>query len=220
MCAAATNTTGTPAALVVLGLRADLFGRCAAYPELVDTVRRGPLMLAAMTDSELRAAITKPARAVGLDLEPGLEELMLADLGACDQTADESSYRPGSLPLLAHALLATWQQRDDGRMTIAGYRLVGGISGAIAKTAERAYRMLQPGQQETARSVLLRMIQLGDGADDTRRQVARAQLVAGSTDPAGVEQVLNALIDARLVTTDETTASGLGRRHVPRTQAS
>ncbi|MGH3815024.1 MAG: RICIN domain-containing protein, partial [Pseudonocardiaceae bacterium] len=188
-----------------LGLRADFFGRCAVYPELVEAVRRGPLMLAAMTDPELRAAIAKPAHAVGLDLEPGLEELMLADLGFCDEAADESSYRPGSLPLLAHALLATWQQRDGGRMTIAGYRLVGGISGAIAKTAERAYRMLQPDQQEIARSVLLRMIQLGDGADDTRRQVERAHLVAEPTDSAGVEKVLNALVDARLVTTDETT---------------
>ncbi|MDQ2788862.1 MAG: DNA-binding protein, partial [Actinomycetota bacterium] len=51
------------------------------------------------------------------------------------------------------------------------------------------------------------MIQLGDGADDTRRQVERARLVAESSDSAGVENVLNALIDARLVTTDDKTVA-------------
>jgi len=201
VCAAATSDDGPPAALVVLGLRADFYGRCAAYPELIEALRHGQVLLGAMNDAELRAAVEKPAHAVGLELEPGLLEIMLSDLGHGDVTAGEPGYQPGTLPLLSHALLATWQQRDGQILTIAGYRLTGGISGAIATTAERAFRRLDQGQQEIARSVLLRMIQLGDGTGDTRRQVDRARIVAESGDPAGVEAVLDVLIHARLVTT-------------------
>src|SRR5438128_1570823 len=44
---------------------------------------------------------TPPVPEAGLLLEPSLVETVLADLG------DE----PGSLPLLSHALFATWQRR-------------------------------------------------------------------------------------------------------------
>lgn len=203
LCAAAAEG----GALVVLGLRADHYGRCAAYPELIKALRVGHVLLGAMTNAQLRSAIEKPALAAGLELEPGLAEVMLRDLGQGNAAVGEPGCQPGALPLLSHALLATWQQREGRTLTLAGYRLVGGISGAVTKTAERVYRTLEPGQQETARSVLLRMIQLGDGADDTRRQVQCARLVAESTDPAGVEKILNALAEARLVTMDETTVT-------------
>lgn len=202
LCAAAAAGGG---ALVVLGLRADHYGRCAAYPELIGALRAGHLLLGAMTNKQLRSAIEKPALAAGLELEPGLVEIMVRDLGQGSAEGGESGYQPGALPLLSHALLATWQQREGRTLTLAGYRLVGGISGAVAKTAERAYTMLAPGQREIARSVLLRMIHLGEGVDDTRRRIERARLVAESTDPVGADKVLNALIEARLVTTDDTT---------------
>jgi len=197
---AASRADGVPAALVVLGMRADFYGRCAAYPGLVEALRGGQVLLGPMNGSELRDAVEKPARAVGLELQSGLVDVVLGDLGVNDEEPGEPGYQPGALPLLAHALLATWQQRDGRVLTLAGYRLTGGITGAIAKTAERAYQQLDPDRQEIARAVLLRMIQLGDGSADTRRQVDRARLVEESSDPAGVEAVLRTLTDARLVT--------------------
>ncbi len=111
LCAAATEDGG---ALVVLGLRADHYGRCAAYPELIAALRVGHVLLGAMTNAQLRSAIEKPALAAGLELEPGLADVMLRDLGEGDTAIGESGYQPGALPLLSHALLATWQQARAG----------------------------------------------------------------------------------------------------------
>jgi WD40 repeat protein len=187
-------------ARVVLGMRADFLGRCASYPGLVGSLRHGQLLLGPMTEAQLRTAVERPAAAAGLELQPGLVDVMLADLGMT-----EEGYQPGALPLLAHALLATWRHRTGRFLTIAGYRLTGGITGAIAKTAERVYWRLLPAHQELARTLLLRMIQLGDGTADTRRQWDRARLLAESPDPAGVSAVLDTLTDARLITAHPTT---------------
>ena len=207
LCAAATSADGRSApALVVLGLRADFYGRCAAYPELVTSLRHGQVLLGAMTIAELRDAIEKPANAIGLTLQAGLVEVLLRDLGADDTAVPGAIYDPGRLPLLSHALLATWQQRQDNTLTLHGYQLTGGIRGAIATTAEYTYQYLGGGGQHTAHQLLLRMIEIGEGVEDTRRRVDRNRLVAESTDPATAQAVLDALAHARLVTLDETTA--------------
>ena len=44
---------------------------------------------------------------------------------------------PGALPLLSHALRATWELRDGRTLTVEGYRDTGGVSSAIARTADR-----------------------------------------------------------------------------------
>lgn len=198
LCAAAAGTAGVPAALVVIGLRDDFLGRCASFPGLIAALRHGQLMLGAMTDVELRCAIEQPALAVGIGLEPGLVEVMLRDLGRVDGAPDGAGYEPGALPLLSHALLETWRQREGDALTLAGYELVGGINGGIATTAERAYRSLDPDGQQVARSMLMRMIQLG-GLTATRRRLSRIDIVAG---PAAdrARAVLDTLIQARLLT--------------------
>ncbi len=203
---AASRVDGVPAGLVVLGMRADFYGRCAAYPGLVEALRCGQVLLGPMNGGELRDAVEKPAAAVGLELQPGLADVVLGELGVGDESSGGTGYQPGALPLLAHGLLTTWQNRDGRLLTIAGYRLTGGIMGAIATTAERVYQQLDPDRQEIARTVLLRMIQLGDGTEDTRRQVDCVRLIEDSMDPAGVEAVLGALIQARLVTAHAKTA--------------
>ncbi|MFC0106552.1 nSTAND1 domain-containing NTPase [Kibdelosporangium aridum] len=172
---------------VVLGMRADFLGHCAAYPGLVKALKHGQVLLGPMTDEQLRAAMEKPAAAAGLDLQPGLVEVVLGDLGG------------GALPLLAHTLMATWRHRCGRMLTIEGYRLTGGVAGAVAKTAERAYQRLSAEQQERTRPLMSRMIQFGDGNADTRRQLDRARL----TDED--QEVLDALVDARLVTAHEST---------------
>ncbi|RSM91824.1 hypothetical protein DMH04_02320 [Kibdelosporangium aridum] len=172
---------------VVLGMRADFLGHCAAYPGLIRALKHGQVLLGPMTDEQLRAAMEKPAAAAGLELQPGLVEVVLGDLGG------------GALPLLAHTLMATWRHRCGRMLTIEGYRLTGGVAGAVAKTAERAYQRLSAEQQERTRTLMSRMIQFGDGNADTRRQLDRARL----TDED--QEVLDALVDARLVTAHEST---------------
>src|SRR2546421_1290568 len=68
-----------PVGLVVLGVRADFYAVCVNYPHLRTALQDNPLVVGPMSDAELRSAILYPAQDVGLDVEPGLIELLLRD---------------------------------------------------------------------------------------------------------------------------------------------
>jgi WD40 repeat protein len=192
----------TAPVLVVLGIRADFYERCLGYPELADALQHRPMVLGPLTTAELREAVTGPAKAVGLELEPGLAELIVREVSA---DGPRGAHDAGALPLLSHALLATWQRRKAGRLTLAGYRAAGGIQGAVAATAERAWSGLDPAARTAARLLLLRLVRLGEDTQATRRRATRRRLAEESTDPAKTEESLEALVRARLVTLDAET---------------
>ncbi|MGA5203005.1 hypothetical protein [Streptomyces variegatus] len=205
---------GEPApAIVVLGIRADFYDRCLRYPELADALQHRHMVLGPLTTAELREAVTGPAKAVGLELEPGLAELIVREVSADGPRGEGPSHAfravgehdAGVLPLLSHALLATWQRRKAGRLTLAGYRAAGGIQGAVAATAERAWTGLDPAARTAARLLLLRLVRLGEDTRATRRRGTRRQLAGESADPAKTEESLEALVRARLVTLDAET---------------
>ena len=60
-----------PAALVVLGVRADFEARCAGYPQLADAVQHRYLVTS-MTERQLRIAITEPAKKAGSRVDDDL----------------------------------------------------------------------------------------------------------------------------------------------------
>ncbi|CAM5710669.1 Novel STAND NTPase 1 domain-containing protein OS=Streptomyces aurantiogriseus OX=66870 GN=GCM10010251_00160 PE=4 SV=1 [Streptomyces aurantiogriseus] len=193
----------TPApVLVILGIRADFYERCLSHPELADALQHRHMVLGPLTTAELREAVTGPAKAVGLELEPGLAELIVREVSA---DGPRGAHDAGVLPLLSHALLATWQRRKAGKLTLAGYRAAGGIQGAVAATAERAWSGLDPAARTAARLLLLRLVRLGEDTQATRRRGTRRQLAAESTDPGKTEESLEALVRARLVTLDAET---------------
>jgi WD40 repeat protein len=174
-------------AVVVIGMRADFYGRCATYPRLASTLQDHQGLIGPMGLRELREAIELPAAAAGLVLEPGLVDEILADI------ADE----PGALPLLQHALLETWKRRDGRRLTLRGYQEAGTIREAIARTAEGMFETLPEDQQAIVKSVFLRLTEPGEGTEDTRRRVQRSELGSGR---AEIAEVLDTLASERLVT--------------------
>ncbi|GHA14776.1 AAA family ATPase [Streptomyces echinoruber] len=191
-----------PPALVVLGVRADFYDQCLTHPELADALQHRHMVLGPLTTAELREAVTGPAKAVGLELEPGLAELIVKEVGA---DGPRGAHDAGVLPLLSHALLATWQRRKGGRLTLAGYRAAGGIQGAVAASAERAWSELDPAARRAARVLLLRLVRVAEDTQATRRRATRRQLARESADPDKTEESLEALVRARLVTLDADT---------------
>ncbi|WP_063728040.1 helix-turn-helix domain-containing protein [Streptomyces sp. RTd22] len=177
---------------VVIGVRADFFDRCAEHRELTYALRDATLLVGPMSRAELRAAIVKPAAADGLIVERALTARIV------EEVVDE----PGGLPLMSHALLETWRRRRRRALTVEMYEAVGGLHGAIAKTAERVYEELNASQAETARRILLRLITPGEGAQDTRHPVDRGAWEPESADTA---VVLERLVRARLITLDRNT---------------
>ena len=186
-----------PAALVVLGVRADFEVRCADYPPLVDTVQ-DRYLVTAMTERQLRMAITEPAKKAGSKVDDDLADLLLAEV----RTGQPGSFGAGVLPLLSHALDQAWRSRTGQVLTLADYERTGGIDGAVAGSAQRAYDALTPAQQAAARQVFLRLTATsGDGVDSADR-ATKAELAAGKTpaEAQDVEAVLEAFAAERLLT--------------------
>jgi WD40 repeat protein/transcriptional regulator with XRE-family HTH domain/energy-coupling factor transporter ATP-binding protein EcfA2 len=188
---------------VVIALRADFYSHCAQYPLLREAVAAEQEYIGQMTNEELRRAIEEPAKHGGWEFERGLVDLLLNDIGA-DGTGQPE---PGALPLLSHALLATWERRRGRTFTIEGYRASGGVRGAIAETAESVFNdRLNRSQKNLARGIFLRLTELGEGTEDTRRRAALNELAHQSEETVQLRTVLNLLADARLITLNEDSA--------------
>ena len=185
--------------IVVITLRADFYSHCANYIQLREALAENQEYIGAMNGEELRMAVEEPARRGRWDFEPGLVDLILHDVGN----------EPGALPLLSHALLETWERRRGRMMTLSGYAASGGVRGAIAETAETVFAdQFTHEQQLIARRIFLRLTELaGENSNaDTRRRATFNELVLKPEDAEMTHTVLNALADARLITTGEDSA--------------
>ncbi|MCX5128378.1 helix-turn-helix domain-containing protein [Streptomyces sp. NBC_00347] len=215
-------------AVVVLGVRADFSGECLELPELAAVFSDGLFVLPPMSVAELRESITRPAELAGLVLEPGLVPLLLRDAGVRDPGAGDPraeapgaeapGARPGSgpdawpgeapssaLPLMSHALMATWQRREGSTLTVAGYAYAGGIQGAVARSAEHVFARLYPAEQRMVRRLLVRLVHIADGTGPTRRRMNRTALLEGQADSVRAAAALDAFVRARLISTDSDT---------------
>ena len=184
-----------PAALVVLGVRADFEARCAGYPQLAEAVQHRYLVTA-MTERQLRMAITEPAKKAGSRVDEDLVDVLLREVHSRQPTAGT-----GVLPLLSHALDQAWRSRAGDVIGLADYERTGGIEGAVADSAQRAYDRLTAAQQTAARQIFTRLTATTSDGVDTADRAARADLTAGK-DPvqAGdAEAVLEAFAAERLL---------------------
>ncbi|MFI6095774.1 hypothetical protein ACIA8G_09490 [Lentzea sp. NPDC051213] len=179
-------------ARVVVAGRVDFLGRCAAMPALVDALRDAQLLVGPMNADELRRAIEVPAATAGLALEPEMVTAALTDAHG----------RPGALPLLSHALLETWRRRENATLTLNGYREAGGVSGAIAATAEDVYTRLDEQSRDAVRGVLLRLVSSEDDRVGVRSRAALEEIL-GAGDRDATAAALDALTTARLVVVTE-----------------
>jgi DNA-binding SARP family transcriptional activator/outer membrane protein assembly factor BamB len=174
---------------VIVAVRADFLSTCAAEPGIGPLFAESVYLVGPLTPEGLRSAIEGPAALAGLRLEPGLVELILRDAAGA----------PGVLPHASHALVETWARREGSTLTVAGYEDSGGISGAIAKSADRLYLSLDPEARATCRSTFLRLVEIGaDGAPMRRRIPIRPMRKDVAHD-----RVLTSLAGARLVSTEE-----------------
>jgi len=152
-----------------------------------------------MTQDELRRVIEGPAAARVIRFESA--ELV-------DKLVNEVVQMPGALPLLSFALSEMYRsflkRRDDRTLTLQDYEaLAGGVTGSLRVRADQVFDELDALEQETACRVLERLVSLQAG-ELTRRRVPRRELNQGEKDEdARVNRVLDRLVEARLLVTDE-----------------
>ncbi|MBI1876819.1 MAG: protein kinase [Chloroflexi bacterium] len=161
---------------VVITLRADFTDRPLRYVDFGELLRQRTEFVLPLTPDELEQAITDPAHRIGLSLEPGLAEAISRDVG------DE----PGALPLLQYALTELFERSVGANghsplLSKKAYQSIGGVLSALARRADELYAGLDSAGQEAARQLFLRLVTLGEGTEDTRRRVLRAELEAWPT---------------------------------------
>jgi WD40 repeat protein/class 3 adenylate cyclase len=177
--------------IVVATIRADYTGYCADYPDLADMLTTNLVLVGPMTPDDLRRAIERPARRVGLHVESALSDALVEEL------AEE----PGGLPLLSTALVELWEARDGDWLRYEDYERTGGVRGAVARLAENAYEQLVGSEREAARVVLLRLVGEGEGDSTVRRRVPVSEFDVAHALP--VASVLARLTQDRLLIRDD-----------------
>ena len=179
----------------VLVVRGDYLGRLAEHAELAGRTADGLVLVPPMTEPELREVVEEPARAAGLDVDPDLVDAVIRDMHG----------QAAALPLLSTALVGTWERRRDGTMTLIGYVQAGGVTGALAATAEDALAAVDTADLELARRIFVRLAASG-GEDDAptlvRRRVPLAELGLQDADGAQRRAVIEAFVSRRLLTID------------------
>ena len=184
--------------LAVLGLRADFYPAAAREPELHPALQHAQVLVGPLSAERVREVIVRPATAAGGGVDDALVELILADLAP--HGAPERAHDAGALPLLSHALLATWERAAGRQLTIGDYRATGGLQAAVQRTAEELFGTLSPAEQELTRRIFLRLVNLDDEVALTRRRAARAELERLTTDDADAGAVIDEFVDRRLLT--------------------
>ena len=195
------NATTDPRSVltVILTMRADFYDRPMQYPALAKLVESQSRSVLPMDAGDLRAAIEKPAALVGLGFEDGLVGDVLFEVRG----------QAGSLPLLQFTLDQLYrlcvEQRGEQRLTIAAYREIGGVLGALAQHAEATYNTLpDDAHRQMARALFLRLIEPGvSDKETTRRRARRAEfMLAEDSQTAILIATESAFTDARLLVTD------------------
>ncbi len=177
---------------LIVTLRADFYDRPLLYPGFGEMVRRRNEVVLPLSADEMREAIVGPAEHAGVTVETGLVAAIIAEIAE----------QPGALPLLQYALTEVFERREGNVLTLNAYHESGGVLGALARRAEELYQQTDADGQEAMRQVFIRLVNLGEGAEDTRRRAMQHELMALVEDEKVVNRVIDSLGKYRLLTFD------------------
>ena len=177
---------------VLLTMRADYMDRPLRYAEFSALVSEGVVLISTPCETELRAIVEEPARAVGIRFESGLVGRIVGDVEG----------QPGGLPLLEFCLAELFDRRDADLLTLSAYEKSGGVLETIGRRAEDLYHDLDPVSMETARQLFLRLVTVSETHPDTRRRVSIAELHRLGMSDEAVASVLDVFGRYRILTFD------------------
>ena len=178
---------------LVATLRGDFFHELDSLPKLKALFKQGLYSLDVPTRDEIAQIIRKPAEVAGLRFEK--EPTTGASLAA--ELESEAFDNPHSLPLLEFALDELFKHRDRANnLTFEHYRHMGGLTGAIARTADNVISNLDEVTRRELLPVLRSLVTVtSPNAEATAVWADRAQLARNPRR----NDVIDTLIDARLL---------------------
>ncbi|MDM8567856.1 CHAT domain-containing protein [Candidatus Halobeggiatoa sp. HSG11] len=155
-----------PQFTLLITLRVDFYGKVLAnalFNEILNDYSE--IKLGPMAETDLKDAIEKPAKKQGVEIETGLTDRILQDLGAA----------PGNLSLLEFALDKLWDSMSDGVIGHKDYEAIGGVEKAIGQYADDFYNV-ESREQTNLRRIMVQLVRPGEGTDDVRQVATRSQV--------------------------------------------
>jgi tetratricopeptide (TPR) repeat protein len=182
---------------VIATLRSDFYPRLADLPKLgVLKEGAGQYDLMPPTASEIGQMIRLPTRAAGLRFEEDTSSSERLD----DMLRDAAAEHPEVLPLLQFTLEELYQRRtDNGMLTLAAYRELGGVEGSLAKRAETVFKDLPDDVEAALPMVLNALVSIEHNGHETIGRKRAPWSVA--TTPESRE-LIETFVDNRLFVTE------------------
>lgn len=183
---------------VIITLRADFYDKPLLFEGFGNLMKARTEVVLPLSVEELEQAITEPAARVGATVDTNLVAALVNDVAA----------EPGALPLLQYVLYEVFERRDGLNLTLRAYEESGGALGALARRAEETFATFDAEQQATTRQLFLRLVTLGEGAEDTRRRALLSELLAlgkESDKPGSIQAILDVFGKYRLLSFDRDT---------------
>ena len=189
---------------VLLSMRDDFLYRCHDH-EPLKPIFDALTPLKAPAGDALRRAVVEPALHLGFTFDDeSLPDEMVADI----------ENERGALPLLAFAVARLWDKRDRENQTLTrqAFSDIGGVEGSLVQHAESTLKSIGDSSLPFVRETFRNLVT----SQGTRavRSVDDLLSVFPDNRRKGAREVLDRLIDARLLTSfEEENAEGSAIRH-------
>jgi tetratricopeptide (TPR) repeat protein len=182
---------------VICTLRSDFYPRLAELPKLTALKEgAGQYDLMPPNASEIGQMIRLPTRAAGLRFE----EDPTTNESLDDMLRDAAVARPEILPLLQFTLEELYQRRtEDGLLTLAAYRELGGVEGSLAQRAEAVFQELPKDVQGELPKVLNALVSIEQDGHETvgRKRAPWSDRFAGKS-----RALIDTFVENRLFVTE------------------
>ncbi|MBD2414782.1 hypothetical protein FACHB389_31705 [Nostoc calcicola FACHB-389] len=177
---------------VLITMRSEFYHNFLELSELPsELLNRGQYSLKPPSMQSLYDMILKPTQIAELKFETNLDLTIFVS----------ASVNPGALPLMAYTLEELYKkakERNDCRLTFDDYNAIGGVEGAIGSRAEKTFRKLSEAAQYALPKVFQELVVVKKLGVATRKRVLLEKVKSSS----GAEELVDALIEARLLLTD------------------
>ncbi|MGI9624291.1 MAG: BTAD domain-containing putative transcriptional regulator, partial [Acidimicrobiales bacterium] len=183
---------------IVLTLRADFYGRPLNHPEFGARLSGSVVNVTTLSAEELEAAAVQPAATVGVEFEPALLGQLIADVGG----------QPGALPLFQYSLTELFDRRIGNTLMADTYREMGGVKGALSRRASDLYDQLDEQQRGAAKQLFLRLVNVSQQDERTRRRVEASEIVDLDVDVVAMQHVIGQFGKHRLLSFDANRLTG------------
>ncbi len=180
--------------IILMAMRNDYYHKCSEYSEFQKLLDNNTYTVLPPEDSALRRIISYPVHASGLRFED--ENLAATIFNDVNKSA-------GILPLLSYAMFQLVENKNPQNiLTLSAYKQLGGIEGIIQKQAATAIKPYKSGVnfQNNFSFLFRKLITISENDEPTKKI---AEYEEDKWD-SGVREILDALIEQRLLFTDKT----------------